>query len=125
MNQLRFLALLLIFGACKSPTDKTAHTGWEAYGGGKENIHYSSLTEIDTSNVKQLQVAWTFHTGDADTAKSSQIQCNSIIYLVSPTLKLFAVHAGTGNKIWEFDPTAVPANLTEFHFIMNNSRGVT
>jgi quinoprotein glucose dehydrogenase len=130
MNQLRYLAVLLIFCTCKSSTDKTAHTGWEAYGGGKENIHYSSLSEIDTSNVKQLQVAWTFHTGDADTANSSQIQCNpividSVMYLVSPTLKLFAVHAGTGKKIWEFDPTAVPANLRAFHFIMNNSRGVT
>src|SRR5687767_13517724 len=130
MNRLRFLAILFFLSACKSSTKKAAYTAWEAYGGGKENIHYSSLTEIDTSNVSRLQVAWTFHTGDADTARSSQIQCNpiiidSIMYLVSPTLKLFGVHAETGKKIWEFDPTVVPANLSGFHFIMNNSRGVT
>jgi quinoprotein glucose dehydrogenase len=130
MNQLRFLAILFFLAACKPSTKKAVYTSWEAYGGGKENIHYSSLTEIDTSNVSRLQVAWTFHTGDADTAISSQIQCNPIIidsfmYLVSPTLKLFGVHAGTGKKIWEFDPTVVPANLSGFHFIMNNSRGVT
>jgi quinoprotein glucose dehydrogenase len=130
MNQLRYLAVLLVLTACKTSSDKADYTTWEAYGGGKENIHYSSLKEIDTGNVSRLQVAWTFHTGDADTSKSSQIQCNpiivdSIMYLVSPTLKLFAVHAGSGQKIWEFDPKAVPDNLRAFHFIMNNSRGVT
>ena len=61
------------------------------------------LTEIDTSNVIQLQPAWTFNTGDADTLGSSQIQCNpiivdSIMYITSPTLKFFALHAGTGKK---------------------------
>ena len=30
-----------------------------------------------------------------------------------------------GQKIWEFDPQAVPENSKAFHFIMNNSRGVT
>ena len=40
---------------------------------------YSTLTQIDTSNVQQLQIAWTYHTGDADTAAHSQIQCNPII----------------------------------------------
>lgn len=130
MNQLRYLAVLLVLAACKTSSEKAAYTTWEAYGGGKENMHYSSLKEIDTTNVSRLRVAWTFHTGDADTSKSSQIQCNpiivdSIMYLVSPTLKLFAVHAGSGQKIWEFDPQAVPDNLRAFHFIMNNSRGVT
>lgn len=99
------------------------------YGGGAENIHYSSLTEIDTSNVSQLQPAWAFHTGDADTSKSSQIQCNpiivdSIMYITSPTLKVFALHAGSGRKIWEFDPNARSGNSKPLNFGLNNSRGV-
>ena len=36
MNQLRFLALLLILAACKSSTEKADYAGWEAYGGGKK-----------------------------------------------------------------------------------------
>jgi quinoprotein glucose dehydrogenase len=51
-----------------------------------------------------LQIAWTYHTGDADTAAHSQIQCNPIIvngmmYGTSPALKLCAVDAATGKEV--------------------------
>src|SRR4026208_2007717 len=93
------LAFLSLLTSCKQ-TEKKFRRG-NTYGGSKENTHYSSLTEIDTNNVSQLQPTWIFNTGDADTVKNSQIQCNpiivdSIIYFTSPTLKLFALHAGTG-----------------------------
>jgi quinoprotein glucose dehydrogenase len=77
---LKFFAVLaftaLIFFSChqKSSTD---YSGCQVYGGNKEANHYSSLTQIDTNNVSQLQVAWTYHTGDADSM--TQIQVNPII----------------------------------------------
>ena len=37
---------------------------WSAYGGDAGGTRYSGLKQIDLSNVNQLQVAWTFHTGD-------------------------------------------------------------
>src|SRR5689334_17430789 len=85
------LAMITLLTACKN--NKQDYTSWPVYSGSKESIHYSSLTEIDTSNVNKLQVAWTYHTGDEDTANHSQIQCNSIIvdgilYATSPRLKL-------------------------------------
>ena len=128
MRNNHWIFFFLFLAACTSSTEK--HTTWENYGGSKKGIRYSSLTEIDTSNVHLLQPAWIFNTGDADTAKFSQIQCNpiiidSIMYVTSPTLKLFALHAGTGKKIWEFNPDSVHRNEKFFHFIINNNRGVT
>ena len=122
------ILILFLIASC-TPSEKK-FTSWENYGGNKENNHYSSLTEIDTNNVSQLQPAWIFNTGDADTAKNSQIQCNpiiidSVMYFTSPTLKLFAVHAGTGQKIWEFNPDSMFRNNQFMHFVLNNSRGVT
>ena len=119
------LLLLFVFLIVACKQSEKEYTSWNNYGGSKENIHYSSLTQIDTSNVSQLEPAWIFNTGDADTVKNSQIQCNpiivdSIMYVTSPTLKLFALHAGTGQKIWEFDPDSMSLN-----FVLNNSRGVT
>lgn len=132
MKKLRFLAALCLLIACQpSPDSRTgSYTTWKAYGGGSENIHYSSLAQIDTSNVSQLQEAWTFHTGDADPEKFSQIQCtpiivDSVMYVTSPTLRLFAVNAGTGQKIWEFNPDSNYLNTSYYHFNMNNNRGVT
>ena len=123
-----FCLLAFYLASCKSRTDKE-YTSWPQYKGSNENIHYSSLTQVDTNNVKQLQVAWEYHTGDADTANHSQIQCNPIIidglmYGVSPRLKLFAADAKTGQGKWQFNPfDSLPANKRSF-FNMNNSRGV-
>lgn len=82
---------------------------WGSYLGDKSVTHYSSLHQIDTSNVQLLKVAWLYSTGDADTLKHSQIQCNPIIvknilYGTSPQLKLFALDASTGKPKWVFDP---------------------
>ncbi|HXU50359.1 MAG TPA: hypothetical protein VN727_15055, partial [Candidatus Binatia bacterium] len=42
----------------------TAHTQWSDFGGGPDSAQYSSLTQINPSNVSKLQVAWTSPTGD-------------------------------------------------------------
>jgi quinoprotein glucose dehydrogenase len=122
-----FIISLIIF-SCKVPSKK--YTTWEITGGSKEGIRYSSLTQIDTTNVNLLKPAWIFNTGDADTAKFSQIQCNpiivdSVMYVTSPTLKLYALHAGTGKKIWEFNPDSLYRNTLFWHYIITNNRGVT
>ena len=80
---------------------------WRVYGGSPENIRYSTLKEIDTSNVQRLQVAWTFDTGDA--FPGSELQCNPLIvggvlYATTPKLRVIALNAATGELKWEFDP---------------------
>lgn len=123
------LMLAAFFYSCKRSTSTGDATGWRVYGGSKKAQHYSSLTQIDTSNVKQLQVAWVFHTKDADTVGHSQIQCNPIVingllYGTTPKLKLFAVDAATGAQKWVFNPVG-NTNSTPGSFGMNNNRGVT
>jgi quinoprotein glucose dehydrogenase len=80
-------------------------TGWEVSRGNAESNCYSSLDQINVENVKNLQVAWTYHTGDSGAA----IQCNPIIvngvmYVTSPAIKVIALKASSGEVIWEFDP---------------------
>lgn len=110
MINLKQLLLFLIiscsafFISCEN--DKLKNE-WSVYGGSKERIQYSALDVIDTTNVKDLQVAWTYHTKDAEA--SGQIQANplivdGILYGVSPQLKLFAADAATGIEKWMFNP---------------------
>jgi quinoprotein glucose dehydrogenase len=120
---------LLILTACNQTKTKT-YDDWKVYGGSNEAIRYSSLNQIDTTNVTQLQVAWEFHTGDADTAKHSQIQCNPIIidgvmYVTSPQLLLIALDAATGKMKWVYNPDSTNSKKPDYHFILNNNRGVT
>ena len=122
------LLFIILVTACHH---KKEYTTWETYKGSDEAIHYSSLKDVDTTNVTQLQVAWTYHTGDADTVNHSQIQCNpiiidSILYGTTPLLKLFSVDAVTGKEKWVFDPAVSGgADKKPLHFILNNNRGIT
>ncbi|RYY24716.1 MAG: c-type cytochrome [Chitinophagaceae bacterium] len=105
------------------------YRGWTQYKGSDENIHYSSLREVDTSNVKHLQVAWEYQSGDADTANFSQIQCNPIVidgvmYGTTPQMKLFALEAISGKERWVFNPLDSLGKDKRSFFIMNNCRGV-
>lgn len=122
------LATVVLLYACNQ--NKKKYTGWEAYGGSSENIHYSSLTDIDTNNVGQLKKIWEYHAGDADTANHSQIQCNPIIidgllYGTSPKMKLFAIDAATGKERWVFNPFDSLSGDKKAFFVLNNCRGIT
>ncbi|MBC7850830.1 MAG: PQQ-binding-like beta-propeller repeat protein, partial [Chitinophagaceae bacterium] len=130
----KFLVIALSAGvlaldSCKDRAEKN-YEDWNNYGGTKEMIRYSTLKEVDTSNVQQLEIAWTYNTGDADTVNHSQIQCNPIIvdgvlYGTSPQMKLFAIDAATGKQKWVFNPFDSLQGSRRSFFIMNNSRGVT
>lgn len=124
--------ILALLSLCTCTSSTRKYTSWNAYNGGKESLKYSSLTQINATNVNQLQVAWTYNTGDADSEHHSQIQCNPIIidgvlFGVSPQMKLFAVDAATGIQKWVYDvnaQTQFDSNRAAFHNMIN-SRGVT
>lgn len=124
-----FLILLSqILLQCDAKRDN--YGDWEVYGGNKSANHYSSLNMIDTDNVAKLHIAWQYHTGDADTVKYSQMQCNPIVidglmYVTSPTLKLIALDPSSGIQKWVFDPDQRNKNREFYQFFLNNNRGVT
>jgi quinoprotein glucose dehydrogenase len=96
---------------------------WPTYGGGPDNTHFSALKQINRANVKQLQVAWTYDTGDA--FEGSELQCNPLIvngvlYGTTPKMRVFALDAATGKERWRFDPHEGRKPLGKFR-----NRGVT
>jgi len=101
-------AVLVFCMACQSSPDTSGKfVNWDTYHGDATASHYSSLDQINKSNVNQLQLAWTYNTGDFDSR--SQIQCNPIIidgrlYATTPHLKVMALDATSGKEIWKFDP---------------------
>jgi quinoprotein glucose dehydrogenase len=104
-----FVAMLIAFAPFCAPLahsqspPENARQNWPAYGGGPENIHYSSLAQIDRSNVKQLAVAWTFDTGEQGGLQTSPLIVDGVLYGITPTQKIFALDAATGKLLWKFD----------------------
>ena len=102
------LGLCLLSIACQTTPDiSDQFVNWDTYHGDATASHYSSLDQINKSNVSQLQLAWTYNAGDFD--ERSQIQCNPIIidgrlYATTPHLKVMALDATSGKEIWKYDP---------------------
>ena len=76
---------------------------WPVYGGGPENIHYSPLALINRTNVKQLEVAWSFDSGESGGLQTSPIIVDGVLYGITPTQKVFALDAAQGKLLWKFD----------------------
>ena len=110
MKLFYFLGLLSLC-SCQLGQDELSASrnfqDWQVYHGDATASHYSSLAQVNQDNVAQLELAWSYETGDAD--NRSQIQCNAIIidtllFATSPQLKVFALDARTGVEQWVFDP---------------------
>ena len=103
----RLSAFLLAF----LPLAVARAADWPFYGGDAGTSRYSPLKQIDTTNAGNLKVAWTFHTGDSTDRPATQIQCTPIVvdgimYVTSAQLKVMALRADTGEKLWSYDPFA-------------------
>ena len=82
---------------------------WQRYLGDPGRTHYSSLDQINRSNVSNLKVAWTYHSGNSNTEgylQSSPLVIDEFLYSSSPHGKVFALNAATGEEIWSFNPFA-------------------
>jgi quinoprotein glucose dehydrogenase len=78
-------------------------TDWPVYNGGVDGDHYSKLTEINRANVNQLDVAWSFDTGEKGGIQDNPLIVGRTLYAYTPTQKIVALDAATGKLQWKFD----------------------
>ena len=105
LSVLAFATLATVQSA--DAAEEGGRRGWSSYNGGFDNWHYSSLDQINRTNVRDLQVAWELETGDAlphSEMESNPLVIGNVIYLVSPKLNVIAADAATGKPLWRFDP---------------------
>jgi quinoprotein glucose dehydrogenase len=98
--------------ACAAHWHATADD-WPYYGRDAGNTRYSPLDQITVDNVRQLQPAWTFHTGDvADRSRSTKrsgfettpLVIDGRLYLTTPFNRVIALDAASGRELWSYDP---------------------
>ena len=77
---------------------------WPIYLGGKTRNLYSPLSQINRENVTELQVAWTYKTGDKGEYQANNLIIDGVLYTPSPTRKVIALDAATGKERWSWDP---------------------
>ena len=105
----QWFGLALILGATAIGLAQTPDVGWPMHGG-TDNIRYSALSLINTRNVKQLRLAWTYDSKDAFPASEMQshpVIVDGTVYVTTPSMKVAAIDAATGRERWTF-PLAPP-----------------
>jgi len=80
---------------------------WVTNGGDLTNQRYSTLKQINTTNVKQLKGAWmTRLKGSAAAGKysfeASPLVRNGVMYVITGNDDVFALNAKTGEILWEY-----------------------
>src|SRR5690606_14069551 len=81
-----------------------AGSDWLAYGGTQGGRRYSSLRQISTANVGNLEEAWTFQTGDLNpaegrvfyAAQNTPIKAGDFLYTCTPSNQVYALDPATG-----------------------------
>ena len=87
-----------ILAARETPGD------WLTYGGTYDEQRHSLLTQIDTVNVDQLGVAWTYELSTARGVESTPIVVDGVMYVTSAWSVVHALDAKTGEELWVYDP---------------------
>ncbi|MCU5775478.1 membrane-bound PQQ-dependent dehydrogenase, glucose/quinate/shikimate family [Erwiniaceae bacterium BAC15a-03b] len=98
----------------RNATDtEVAQNDWTAYGGTTNGLRFSGLKQITKDNVNNLEVAWTYHTGDvrdADkdateyTFEATPLKVNDTVYLCTPHNEVHALNPETGELKWKYQP---------------------
>jgi membrane-bound PQQ-dependent dehydrogenase (glucose/quinate/shikimate family) len=122
-------ATLTLVLACSTVAAQSTRQEWRFYGGDRGGMRYSTLTQVNRSNVKRLERAWVYHTGELDlgiatSAFRASFTCtplaiDGVLYVSTPSSRVIALDAETGTEIWKFDPQA-GTKAREF----NSHRGV-
>ncbi|WP_223302710.1 membrane-bound PQQ-dependent dehydrogenase, glucose/quinate/shikimate family [Halotalea alkalilenta] len=90
---------------------------WPAYGRNGLGERYVQFDQINKDNVDQLEVAWTYRTGDlaVDGAEYqvTPLKIDDTLYLCTPLSKVIALDAVSGEEKWRFDPQAKITESTE------------
>lgn len=97
-------ARLALAGAiCAAALPIQAQNNWTYYGQDQGASKFSTLTQINVNNVKDLTRAWTFHTGNkAGFFESTPLVIDGTLYFAAGNA-FFALDAITGTQIWKYD----------------------
>lgn len=111
---LPWIALGTCAGAAASlPAQTPAASDWGYYGGNAFGQRFSTLDQINRSNVDRLEVAWTYRTGELGAAfaqagkltfEATPVLAFGLLYLETPTNIVIALDPQTGRQRWRFDP---------------------
>jgi alcohol dehydrogenase (cytochrome c) len=79
----------------------TSETGWPTYNGDTRGNRFTTLTQIDKTNVTRLAPKWVFTIPNSGRLEVTPVVVDGIMYVTVPN-ECYALDAGTGRQIWHY-----------------------
>ena len=113
-----FFALAFVPHGVVSPIPNSAYTraaanmtpsDWSSYGRTTAGMRYAPFTQINRDNVKDLKLAWTYHTGEKTSLEKGAVDQNTpsqigdTVFTCTPDGRIAAIDADSGAVRWKFD----------------------
>src|SRR5262249_18241741 len=76
---------------------------WLTYSGNYFAHHFSTLDQIDSSNVHRLHPKWVYQLKTTHKVESTPIVVDGVLYITRPPNDVIAIDAETGRKLWSFE----------------------
>ena len=85
---------------------------WAIWGGDYAGTRYSKLDQINSKNVGDLQVAWTFSTGVLRGHEGGPLVVGDTLYIHTPfPNKVFAISLNDQTILWRYEPKQNPDTI--------------
>src|ERR1700741_1781156 len=103
------VAFGVLIGAQPGPPD----IEWRHWGADAAQTKYSAAADITPSNVKDLQLAWTWRTIDRASLdhdvrpggfETTPLMIDNLLYATTSFHRIVALDPETGSQVWVFDP---------------------
>jgi quinohemoprotein ethanol dehydrogenase len=92
--------------------DAGKSTEWLTYGHNYFEQRYSTIKQIDTTNVNRLGLAWSFEIGQGGgPQEATPLFANGVLYGITNWSITFAVDARTGKELWRYDPEVIRGSI--------------
>ena len=86
--------------------EKEPHN-WLTYSGNYASHRFSSLTQIDRSNVANLRTIWAYQV-PSGYIETTPLVVDGIMYLTEPPSSVSALDVRTGRRLWRWDAEIGP-----------------
>lgn len=94
--------------AVNPTTGSASGKDWSAYGRTGAGTRFVPADQINTANVSELKVAWTFRVGElpvnGSEFQNTPLQVGDSLYVCTPLNRVIALNADTGEERWHYDP---------------------
>src|SRR6266403_1103593 len=77
---------------------------WPTYGLDYAETRFSKLNQINTDNVKNLGLMWSYNLESIRGVEATPVVVDGIMYVTASWSVVHAVDARSGKRIWSFDP---------------------